>query len=554
MFAIGRLKTGKQICSLVLVFGTLYHSFGVGVVGAAPICGPFHHNRQTVEALLNQYKPALLRLTVGKMYGTGFLVDQRRGYVMTAYHLIKPTIMNKTLKIVGQSSRYPGRTLKLEVLDKDLAADTALLQLIPESALSDTRPFELGLDVPPANSVATLYGYQLGDDEPLSEQGRISGIVDGKLHMRVNTFPGDSGSPIFNDRGIVIGVVTDKKFSGISVIASTIGFDGLISKNSRSAISESIYNNLMNDTVPADFHMQLDPKSPPNTISNLDLIGLMRQLNKHKSLSKKKAVIVHCPIYFAALHRELSYGARWITHLLSLVSISDAARLEFKIGSVLDVFGRSVEAQATFTKAVGKFQIAIGDRISKHPALATQILCDFTSMRSDAIRAHEKITEIFASIGVKDVRIPKKLGKEKCGWFPYDKVLAALVRDMTLARLRLIDLSTGGADPSMVAFARRGAAFASLVSETKTAFGANLALLGDASMRSRDFWTALLAYAGAWQIGSEVQWVKTNFKTAGRDIRIQSGIEDIMLAEDISSATTVTIRDLKDIIEYTAVR
>ncbi|WP_261663134.1 S1C family serine protease [Deinococcus sp. Marseille-Q6407] len=161
--------------------------------------------------LFERSRPAVVRLgsldpgamTMG--LGTGFFISPT-GQLLTAYHVVSEGRLFQVQTLAGQ--RYPARLVGF-----DAAADVALLQVEAKG------PFPyLGLSPrPPQVGEPVLAIGNSGGDFLQPREGRLlrleaaSGRPDfpqGTLEMDARLAPGDSGGPIINGLGQVIGVVS----------------------------------------------------------------------------------------------------------------------------------------------------------------------------------------------------------------------------------------------------------------------------------------------------------------------------------------------------------
>lgn len=142
--------------------------------------------------------------------GTGFLITE--GYIVTSYHVVSDAT---TIKIVMDGSLRGAKLIKA-----DPANDLALLQVAVRlgDILSSTAPRSLPIvssrDVKLGDSVITLGFPNIGLQgvEPKLTRGEInslSGIQDDLrlFQMSVAVQPGNSGGPLVDMRGNVIGIV-----------------------------------------------------------------------------------------------------------------------------------------------------------------------------------------------------------------------------------------------------------------------------------------------------------------------------------------------------------
>jgi S1-C subfamily serine protease len=140
----------------------------------------------------------------GKRFvGSAFLAIAD-GLAVTAWHVV-----HDALRVEARFSN--NETVKVEgVIDKDEKLDLALIRL-----KSNNRPrIKLNLDPPRIGSRIYVVGAPRGFDFSIGD-GLISQIrtVDGVRYYQVSCpiSPGDSGGPVLNDRGEVIGVMSWRK-------------------------------------------------------------------------------------------------------------------------------------------------------------------------------------------------------------------------------------------------------------------------------------------------------------------------------------------------------
>jgi S1-C subfamily serine protease len=140
-----------------------------------------------------------------KSTGTGFFVAD--GTVVTNYHVIEGA--TKVEVSWGQT------TAEATIAVRDKANDLALLTVTPSGLAPDPLPVGVVRDIAEGEAVMTI-GYPLSGvlgDRPRITDGIISsatGLDDDPrvCQITVPVQPGNSGGPLLNSRGEVIGVVT----------------------------------------------------------------------------------------------------------------------------------------------------------------------------------------------------------------------------------------------------------------------------------------------------------------------------------------------------------
>ena len=150
--------------------------------------------------IYQRYGAAVVTIIGSRSQGTGFVIPPD-GLIVTNHHVVED---QASLEIQTQTKRRlpVGRIVRQDP-DRDLAvldADTSGLPRIP---LGDSRAVKVGERV-------VAIGAPLGLADSLSV-GYVSQIrtIDGITHLQTTTpvSPGNSGGPLINDRGEVVGVI-----------------------------------------------------------------------------------------------------------------------------------------------------------------------------------------------------------------------------------------------------------------------------------------------------------------------------------------------------------
>jgi S1-C subfamily serine protease len=144
--------------------------------------------------------------------GTGWVCES--GLIVTACHVIDG---GKEITVYFGK----GRVYQAEIVETDAANDIALLRLPPNAIIPPGLPFA-AVQVELGQKVFTV-GFPQADlqgIEPKLNDGTVSsvkGMQDDPRHMQISVpvQPGNSGGPLLNMRGEVVGVV----FSGLNALA-----------------------------------------------------------------------------------------------------------------------------------------------------------------------------------------------------------------------------------------------------------------------------------------------------------------------------------------------
>jgi len=197
-------------------------------------------------ALFEELAPSVVTVSVGDREqilggGTGFLID-KRGTIATNHHVIEDAKRVKVSFMKGTTFDEP------ELLTEDASIDLALLRVDlskPSSgAPIDAKPLVLGdSDTVAVGERALSIGNPLGLDHTLTD-GLISArrVFQGRqwIQTSVPISPGNSGGPLFNFKGEVIGVTT-------ASLGSAFG----LAQNLNLAVPVNILKRLLKDEYPA---------------------------------------------------------------------------------------------------------------------------------------------------------------------------------------------------------------------------------------------------------------------------------------------------------------
>ncbi|HLP18791.1 MAG TPA: serine protease [Chitinophagales bacterium] len=149
----------------------------------------------------------------GPKQGTGFLVS-KKGYVITNYHVISNA---KTVQLKGVGGDF-STLYGMEVVAVDVDNDFALLRFKNQALVFEEPPYAISKSTLAQGSKAFVLGYPLaksmGEEIKLTD-GLISAKSGFKGSLSQYQFsapiqPGNSGSPLFNENGDIVGVANAK--------------------------------------------------------------------------------------------------------------------------------------------------------------------------------------------------------------------------------------------------------------------------------------------------------------------------------------------------------
>ena len=171
--------------------------------------------------------------TSGTVSGTGFILTSD-GYIATNYHVIEDALQsNSTVKVMLQN----GKSYEAKIVGGDSDGDVALLKInatgLSAATLGNSNEIEVG---------ETIYciGNPLGELTYSLTSGVVSAldrVLQTSVSESINMFQtdvainsGNSGGPIYNDRGQVIGIATAKNMStGVEGLGFAIPINDAVS-------------------------------------------------------------------------------------------------------------------------------------------------------------------------------------------------------------------------------------------------------------------------------------------------------------------------------------
>lgn len=156
--------------------------------------------------------------------GSGFVVNEY-GYVATNYHVVEES--EQIVVIDSNNNQYSA-----ELVNKDEKMDLAILYVegldAPVATLADSNAAQLGETV-------VAIGTPAGSGESLSvSNGIISGFNRsisvsnaGMIQTNAPLNPGNSGGPLFDSKGNVVGIVTAKMYYTSDFDGEDVPLDGI---------------------------------------------------------------------------------------------------------------------------------------------------------------------------------------------------------------------------------------------------------------------------------------------------------------------------------------
>lgn len=173
--------------------------------------------------------------------GTGFFIDGN-GTLLTAYHVVRAQRFSPACEVAYRARTAEGNVLDLELLAFDAVLDVALMSA---SSGTETPYLPLAERLPPSGSRVVAIGNSRGD--LLRDRAGVvlrrnvtasrASFASGTVETTAALAPGDSGGPLLDEAGRVVGVVSYISYS----LQNEPEAEGLIPRLIRSALDRPTY-------------------------------------------------------------------------------------------------------------------------------------------------------------------------------------------------------------------------------------------------------------------------------------------------------------------------
>ncbi len=136
--------------------------------------------------------------------GTGIIIDAEEGLVLTVHHIVSDKNECKTIEVMlqGNVSRTSATPVK-----HCASIDRAWLRVSPE-ALSGLSLQSIHRAPAPAQTDQEIYFWGYGTGELRLESGVVKDVLLGDVVTDAYAVPGDSGSPVFDEKGHLLGTMS----------------------------------------------------------------------------------------------------------------------------------------------------------------------------------------------------------------------------------------------------------------------------------------------------------------------------------------------------------
>jgi streptogramin lyase len=166
-----------------------------------------------------KHATGLVEIGDGRAYGSAFCIDASEGYFVTNAHVANALNNKKSVTLILNSGETNQRKLKAVIVRTDADLDLALLRVNNPVQLTGLSLGSIDDLVETAN--VTAFGFPFGKDLSLANDeypnvtvstGHITSLrkIKGELaaiQVDAQLNPGNSGGPVLNDKGKVVGIV-----------------------------------------------------------------------------------------------------------------------------------------------------------------------------------------------------------------------------------------------------------------------------------------------------------------------------------------------------------
>jgi serine protease Do len=216
--------------------------------------------KRSQNAIINDMKTSKAPVNPGKFGGTGFIIAGD-GYLATNFHVIE-----NSDSIYVQDDK--GNDFKVRIVFQDAAADLAILKILDSSFHLPDPPYAISPH--PADLGENVFTLGYPKDDIVYGKGYISaetGFRDdtSSYQVTLTVNPGNSGGPLLNSRGNIVGIV-----SGKQTPSTDIAF----------AVKSSCLGNLL-DSLSMDSMKINFASSKPGPLAHLNRVDQIRMLQHY---------------------------------------------------------------------------------------------------------------------------------------------------------------------------------------------------------------------------------------------------------------------------------
>lgn len=168
--------------------------------------------KRSQSAILNDIngRRRVLQQNPGQVAGTGFLLTSD-GYMVTNKHIIQGAD-----SVYVQSQK--GEVYKAKLVYTDPVYDLAVLQLRDDTAFRNMPPLPYSFEARPSDLGERVFTLGYPREEIVYDEGYLSSGTGYRgdstaYQVAISVNPGNSGGPLLDEKGNVIGVITGKQIT-----------------------------------------------------------------------------------------------------------------------------------------------------------------------------------------------------------------------------------------------------------------------------------------------------------------------------------------------------
>ena len=260
----------------------------------------------------NDLKNAVASIKSGYEDGTAFLIDDERGLLLTASHVVKSSIDNPSTPVYGRFRGSGTEKFNLSVVAHDTELDVALLRAEDLEQFKNRKELELSFHFPEQQNVIILGGATgtIESPEVLSKKATEFSIQSqNSFSITADVAEGDSGAPVIKESdGMVIGIVTQKTpKTGVAVPVNAM--TGFLLKQSKIKISQELTEFIDNPSRKTEEELvDVFRAGSAKKFSNFELVGMISSMRENWEEKKRGMLpneIKDCNTHTIAVSRHM---------------------------------------------------------------------------------------------------------------------------------------------------------------------------------------------------------------------------------------------------------